>query len=117
AHVLSFDYSAAARDYDGIAASTRNSPERRRDAAGNAVVLHAARGELDLAAAARRMLAGLSPDARTLAQADWHVAQHGAAGAFERFVSVHERARGAEPFVVDAAHEVAMRRRAAREPG
>jgi hypothetical protein len=136
AEVLLFDYPAAAAAYDALARNRHFEPKARRDAAYNAVLLHAHAGERDRMLAARAVHAALAPAREALAEVEWLVARASLAawderapdaGAnraarlvalaeVERFAAHHEARPEAAPLLAQAAGAAARLRRAAGEP-
>lgn len=110
-YVLGFDYAHAVEIFDAWARRTRLEPASRRDAARNAVVLHAAMGEREAALAAQRIFVALAPPPREMLEVELLVVELDAArwdrrtapdrdaesarrAAIVGFTALHDKARG-----------------------
>jgi tetratricopeptide (TPR) repeat protein len=136
AHVLTFDYEAAADTFETIAGQKRFQLQERKDAAHNALILRLNLGQKANAAAAREVLRGLGEDAAAKAEADLRMARGGfqawephaddsealrrdrkaAQAALEKYVKTHRRDREAEKLVAEA-ESLLARTRPPASPG
>jgi hypothetical protein len=136
ARVLLFDYRRAAETFDTIAGNARFQPAARRDAARNAVLLHAHEGDRERLLGSHAAFLRLDPPAEQRAEVDYLVAQadleswdeHGldeganraarlrAVKAMDAYQAANKGNPAAAAEVVRAAYHGAALRRAGRDP-
>lgn len=135
-YVLFFNYRGAAETYDVIAKNRRFEKAARRDAARNAVLLHANVGDRDKMIGSRTTFMGLEPPAEQKADIDFLVAsadlktwdERGldegpnraarmkALAAMQGYYGANKANPAASPYVVQAAYQAAKLMQAGRDP-
>ncbi|MGK4002958.1 hypothetical protein WMF31_10080 [Sorangium sp. So ce1036] len=136
AYVLFFNYRSAAETYDTIARNTRFEQAARRDAARNAVLLHANNGERDKMTASRATFMSLSPPPEQKADIDFLVAsadmkawdergsdegpnraaRNKAMQSMEAYYTANKNNPAASGYVVQAAYHASKMRAAGGDP-
>lgn len=135
AYVLFFNYRTAAETYDIVSKIDRFNEDERREAARNAVLLHASTGDKDKMLAARNTLMALNPTAEQKADIEFLVASADlktwdenapdeganksarvkAGEQMEVYYSINKNNSAAAPYVVQAAYHAAKLRKAGKD--